>query len=203
MATIEVKEIRCNGKKLRNVNDKALKTLIYGGNSYVIQNKVYLTVNTNNDYGDNAYWELDKGTYVSVSDIFEKVEANGNTIYAGSKSGYEFNGWSRSSFNIESNSTIDGLWSKIQTLLGSATINFIWYSASQQLVCKNISYSGEVGSSSVSQDDYWTCLVNEGVEFDVNFYNTSGSYIGTERFTFIPIEGDPDLTPSLTYNYYG
>lgn len=203
MATIEVKEIRANGKKIKNVDGKPLRALNYGGNIYVIQNNVFLTINTNNDYETSETWELEKGTYVSISDALESVSAGDKTIYAGSKSGYEFNGWDKSSFNIQSDETIEGLWKVVQTLLGTATINFVWYKSSQQLVCATTSYSGEVGSSSVESDQYWNCPIGIGIEFDINFYDTSGSYIGTERFSFIPTAGDDDIMyPSLTYNYY-
>lgn len=121
MATIEVKEIRANGKKIKNVDGKPLRALNYGGNIYVIQNNVFLTINTNNDYETSETWELEKGTYVSISDALESVSAGDKTIYAGSKSGYEFNGWNKSSFNIQNDETIEGLWKVVQTLLGSAT----------------------------------------------------------------------------------
>lgn len=203
MATIQVKEIRVNGKKLRNVNDLPLKNLIYQGNTYELKSTVKLTIYTNNDYDDYRIWNLDSGTYVEVNDIQGYISAGNKKVYAGSKSGYDFKYWDKSSFYIDEDTTIEGIWEKEKVLLGSAEIIFVWNRSNELLVCQNINFEGEVANCSVNVGDYWICLENQGVNFDVDFYNSSGTYIGSETFEFLPISGDPDtMYPPLSFTYY-
>lgn len=203
MATINVREIRLNGKKINNVNGKRLRALNYNGNTYVIQNNVFLTINTHNEYDESETWELEKGTYVIVNDYWQYVSAGDETIYAGSKSGYEFDGWSKSSFNIQSDETINALWKDNRPLLGTGTINFIWTESTEQLVVASTSYSGEVDSSSVVTDDYWHWPIGNTSEIEIKFYNASGDYIGSEMFSYYPVEGDGTIYLPLTFYYYG
>lgn len=203
MATINVREIRLNGKKINNVNGKRLRALNYNGNTYVIQNNVFLTINTHNEYDESETWELEKGTYVMVNDYLQYVSANDKKIYAGYKDGFEFERWDKSSFNIQNDETINALWIDNRPLLGTGTIDFVWYESTEQLVVTSTSYSGEVGSSSVATDDYWIWPIGNTSEIEIEFYNTSGDYIGSKMFSYTPIEGDGTTYPSLTFYYYG
>ena len=87
--------------------------------------------------------------------------------------------------------------------LGSATIDFVWYESTAQLVCSSRSFSGVVADCSVSVDDRWTVLPGELFSLEIEFYDFYDNYIGSETLELNFIEGDGTMYPSLSYTYYG
>ena len=113
MPTIMVKKFFLNGKELKDLNGKKVRSVTVGENRYEVPNYYNLTINTNNDQSESAIWTIPENTYVDVdgediscTDIF----SDSHSINVGSKSGYIFDGWDHGSFSINGNTTIEGLW---------------------------------------------------------------------------------------------
>lgn len=204
MAIIKVKKIRINGKLLDKINSHKIKRVICDDNVYELLNEFNLTINTNNEYNESEVWSLEENTYVSISDSGEYVKAGNKTIYAGSREGYEFNGWDKSSFNITEDTTVEGLWSRIP--IGSATIITRWYG--NQVYINSISLTGEVNSCSLSEGGYWTLLENETISLTAEFYDSNSSLIDSKTLNLGPYSLSQIIPPadyveeSFDYTFY-
>lgn len=108
MANIYVKEMRVNGKKLRNVNGKKIHSLTYGENTYILQDTFTLDIYAHDDDDQSTSWELDAGTYVEID--FKTIKAANKTFTAGNRKDYDFDGWSMDSFYINADTEINGMW---------------------------------------------------------------------------------------------
>ena len=204
MAIIKVKKIRINGKLLDKINGHKIKRVICDDNVYELLNEFNLTINTNNEYDESEVWSLEENTYVSISDSGEYVKAGNKTIYAGSREGYEFNGWDKSSFNITEDTTIEGLWSRIP--IGSATIITRWYGT--KVYINSISLTGKVNSCSLSEGEYLTLLENETISLTAEFYDSNSSLIDSKTLNLGPYSLSQIIPPvdyveeSFNYTFY-
>ena len=204
MAIIKVKKIRINGKLLDKINGHKIKRVICDDNVYELLNEFNLTINTNNEYDESEVWSLEENTYVSISDSGEYIKAGNKTIYAGSKEGYEFNGWDKSSFNITEDTTVEGLWSRIP--IGSATIITRWYGT--KVYIYSISLTGKVNSCSLSEGYYWTLLENETISLTAEFYDSNNSLIDSKTLNLGPYSLSQIIPPvdyveeSFNYTFY-
>lgn len=204
MAIIKVKKIRINGKLLDKINGHKIKRVICDDNVYELLNEFNLTINTNNEYNESEVWSLEENTYVSISDSGEYVKAGNKTIYAGSREGYEFNGWDKSSFNITEDTTVEGLWSRIP--IGSARIITRWYGT--KVYIDSISLTGEVNSCSLSEGEYWTLLENETISLTAEFYDSNSSLIDSKTLNLGPYSLSQIIPPvdyveeSFDYTFY-
>lgn len=198
MATIKVKKIRVNGNILNKVNGYKVKRIISGGNTYELQNEYNLVINTNNDNNDSYIWNLEADTFVTISDEEKTVSANGETIEAGSKTGYEFSGWNKSSFSISEDTTIEGFWTKASVLIGSAYLEFRWFSSDNgggRVYFNSIETSDGISNCSLSVGDYWELEEGETTQLEVDFYNSIGNIVGTRYLTIGPFYKSEIVAP--------
>lgn len=194
MATIQVSGFKIDGKTIKDVNGKKLKSVEYNGNIYLLKDTYKLTINTNNEYYESAIWNLEKDTYVRINNDYEYVSAGDNKIYAGSKTGYTFDGWSPStSFNITNDSVIEGTWSKDIVIIGTYEITTRWYGGTVYIY--SVEYDGEIVECSLSEGDYWTLGENETITKYANFYNSSGETLRSVKLTIGPYTLEQIIEP--------
>lgn len=147
-----------------HVNNHKIKQINVNNNIiFKVVETVTLTILKYSGGSTLATWTLNVGTYVTI--LGDTISAPGGySCTSGTRTDYTFNSWNVSSFTLNNNTTIYGIWDYTPALHGSVIYDFVISRTSgnpgepggARLEITGKTLTGEAVSASYVVGDWWT-----------------------------------------------
>lgn len=161
-----------------HVNNHKIKQINVNNNViFKVIETVTLTILKYSGGSALATWTLNAGTNITISG--DTISAPGGySCISGTRTDYTFNSWNTSSFTLNSNTTIYGIWDYTPALHGSVIYDFVISRTSgnpgetggARLELTGKTLTGEAVSASYAIGDYWneTFDIDNPATFDIS-----------------------------------
>lgn len=152
-----------------HVNNHKIKQINVNNNIiFKVVETVTLTILKYSGGSTLATWTLNVGTYVTI--LGNTISAPGGySCTSGTRTNYTFNSWNVSSFTLNNNTTIYGIWDYTPVVHGSVIYNFVISRTSgnpgepggARLEITGKTLTGGAVSASYAVGDWWTDAISE------------------------------------------